>query len=143
MTAKKKTTEEQPEEKMKVKILTAADILQADDIRTVDVLTPEWGGAVRIRSLTANEAIEFARSQTNKKENTSAIDIVVLSAIDEDGEKLFTHEQIDALRKKSFRPIIQIQEKALEINGMSIKAHEKAKNDSSEVASEDSPTASQ
>ena len=52
------------------KILSKADILRADDIKTIEVAVPEWGGSVLLRGLTGRERDLFEESildQTGKK----------------------------------------------------------------------------
>ena len=40
-------------------LLSKAAILAADDLPTIDIAVPEWGGSVRIRALTAGQREEL------------------------------------------------------------------------------------
>jgi len=110
------------------KLLSADDILNAEDLITVDVEVPEWGGTVRLRSLSGDQVAKFIELTQDSTQRDSSTRILVMSAIDEEGKQLFTEEQIKTLQKKSFRAVIRLQEKALEINGMSPEAEVKVKN---------------
>lgn len=108
------------------KFLTADEILAAEDVKTVEVDVPEWGGTVRLRSLSGEDAVRFVESQGNQV--GSAMNIVGLCAVKDDGTPLFTLEQWELIKKKSLRAIFRLQKVALEINGLSADAAEKAKN---------------
>jgi len=113
------------------KLLSAAEILSAEDIVTRDVQVDEWGGTVRLRSLAGDEVVKFVQelSDDPAQKNNSAVQIVLLSAVDESGARLFTVDQLEALRKKSFRAILRLQKVALEINGLSEAETAATKND--------------
>lgn len=99
-----------------MKLLTAAEILAADDSKHEDVPVPEWGGAVRIRSLTATERAAFDESVTitkttgsgRKKKEEQEVDrrffkskLVARCAINESGALIFTAAQVEALAEKN------------------------------------------
>lgn len=113
----------------KEKILSVDEILEAPDIITSQVYIREWGGSVKLRNLSAAEAIDFVRQHKDDKEGASAVEIVALCAIDENGERLFTKEKVQELKKKSFRAILKLQDEAMRINGMKEDSLEEAKND--------------
>jgi hypothetical protein len=105
------------------KLLTAAEVLQAEDADFVDVdVSQWWGGTIRIRALTAKEAITF----TKLEQQESMIMVVSRCAIDEDGNRLFTDKQVEKLKTKSFAAFIKIQKAAMKLNGLST---ETVKND--------------
>jgi hypothetical protein len=109
--------------------LSAKEILDVVDVKTVEVDVPEWNGSVTIRSLSAEEAIDFhERSKTDKSK--AAIRLLVICIIGDDGKPLFSEADVDALRKKSLKAINRIQDAALELNGLNKKdAKAEAKND--------------
>ena len=95
-----------------MKLLAAADILDKDDSHYEDVEVPEWGGTVRVRSLTADERDAFDESITklvgNGKYQTREIvmkgiraKLVARSLINDKGERLFTDAQVEALGRKN------------------------------------------
>lgn len=95
-----------------LKFLNAAEILAKDDAHFEDVEVPEWGGTVRIRSLTADERDAFDESITklvgSGKYQTRELvmkgiraKLVARSLINDKGERLFTDAQVEALGKKN------------------------------------------
>ena len=104
--------------------LTAEQILEMDDLNTMDVEVPEWPidgepGIVRLKTLSAREALTFQKQmQTNNKAREDAmVSIVVLSAVDENGERLFNQKQVELLRDKSVKVFTRLQTAAMELNG--------------------------
>ncbi len=127
------TQEEQVIDASKVdekrKVLTAEDILCKDDIETVDCYVPEWGGTVKLRSLSGLEAERFvAAFPPGERQSASAVHIVALCAIKEDGTPFFTSEQVEELKKKSLRGIMRLQKEVLRINGLSEEGLKETKN---------------
>lgn len=101
------------------KVLGAADILNFKDLKPVEVEVPEWGGSVFIRPISAAESLQFiADNERNKDKGDSAVRLMVLSVVDEDGNPLFTEGDLPKVREKSFRAIMRIQKEALKLNGL-------------------------
>ena len=122
-------SKQEKEETEERKALTAEDILATEDIETVDVNVPEWGGTVRLRSLSGLEAERFVESfPPGERQTASAVNIVALCAIKEDGTPLFTKEQVEDLKKKSLRAILRLQKETLRINGLSEEGVKDTKN---------------
>jgi hypothetical protein len=91
---------------MPVKVLSAADILGADDLHRELVEVPEWGGSVYVRSLTAAERDAITTSVIDDNGNATRLNnmrakIVALGAIDSEGKRLFTNDDVKALGAKS------------------------------------------
>jgi hypothetical protein len=110
----------------KKRYLTAEQILEMDDLNTMDVEVPEWPidgepGLVRLKTLSAREALTFQKQmQVNAKAREDAmVSIVVLSAVDENGERLFNQKQVELLRDKSVKVFTRLQTAAMELNGFS------------------------
>jgi len=91
-------------------LLTKEQILTADDLKSVDVEVPEWGGSVRVRALTGadRDSIQslFINPDGTKKDISQVMNVMKLHAIgksmvDESGARLFTDDEIAALAKKS------------------------------------------
>ena len=97
--------------------LTGAAILAFDDVRLARVDTPEWQGHVFVRSMTAGERDAFdlfcLESRGNRKIRAY---IVSLCAVDADGVRLFSEDDVDALNVKAALPMTRIFMKAREIN---------------------------
>lgn len=121
-------------------LLARNAILAVVDQQTEDVDVPEWDGVVRLRTLTAAEAIKFSEG-VRKGEENAAIRILLLSAVNEDGTPLFLDEDIPELKKKSMKVMLRLQRAALRLNGLSGGELTEAKNVSSEAKPGASPTA--
>ena len=124
-----KQEKEKTEETEERKFLSAEEILAAEDIETVDVYIPEWDTLVRLRSLSGLEAEKFvAAFPPGERQTASAVNIVALCAIKEDGTPLFTKEQVVELKQKSLRAIMRLQKETLRINGLSEEGLKNTKN---------------
>lgn len=113
--------------------LSAADILATDDISIEDVWVPEWKTNIRLRALNAAEVVAFVRSlrddpKTDDEKVSQAAKMVLLSAVTEENEPLFTADQLQALQKKSFSAILRLQKVAMRLNGMGDDELKAAKN---------------
>ncbi|MGH0031740.1 MAG: phage tail assembly chaperone [Myxococcota bacterium] len=116
-------------------------IKRAPDINFRDVPVPEWGGTVRIRSLTASDRAKFdAKLLTVRQQmrigqsvddqelsiehhaHQARVLLVTLSLCDENGSRIFTDEQTEIVGAKGSAAIARIYEAASELNGMSAKA---------------------
>lgn len=113
-----------------LKLLNADEILGKDDSQYEDVPVPEWGGTVRVRSLTADERDAFDESITklsgNGKGQTREIimkgiraKLVARSLIDDKGERLFTDAQVETLGKKNATVLDRLFAIAQRLSGLS------------------------
>jgi hypothetical protein len=109
-----------------VAILSAEDILSADDRKFDVVPCPEWGGDVRIASITGTQrdAYEASIIQTNGNDrkvnmHNARVKLIVLCAVDEEGRKLFTSENLSALGRKNAAPIDRVFDGCRRLAGMS------------------------
>jgi hypothetical protein len=110
------------------KILSIRDIAQAQDIKTKDVEVPEWGGVVRLRSMTAEEAVDFLASvKNNRAENVPQI--IKRCAINEDGTKMInSDEDLAVLKGKSMSAMVKVGQAALVLNGFTEENEGETKN---------------
>ena len=138
-------------------LLGRDQILQARDIQTRDVEVPEWGGTVRLRALSPKEGNEWRRSMltkvtvTDPKSHKVTVDYIVdedkaemakltilsIAIVDEDGNRLFTKEDVEKLATKAIPPINRLVKIVMDMSGLSQKAIEEA-----EKNSETSPSVS-
>jgi len=113
-----------------LKLLGREDILNAVDVKTETVNCPEWGGAVKVRGLTAGERDKWENSLYTTKQHGNKFEVVAqkdnvrakfisVSVIDDKGELLFSVGDIEALSKKSAAPIDRIFAVAQRLSGMS------------------------
>ena len=104
------------------KYLGRDDILKVIDEKFQDVQVPEWGGTVRVRSLTG-----LQRSQLLKASADEAIEdwierLCAACICDENGNPVFKSEDIKQLRNKNAAALNRVFTAADELNGISSKA---------------------
>jgi len=106
-------------------VLTAADILGSSDLEVSEELVPEWKdasgqpGVVLLHQLDAEETLQLTREMDTKEAAADGIFIVlVYCARDRAGNRLFTKEDIPALKRKSFKVLSHLQRRALALNKM-------------------------
>ncbi len=95
-------------------------------VSTVDV--PEWGGKVCVRELTAKERSDFAAELGSWEggqfvprpgaERTAQAVLLVLSVVDEAGNRLFTPEDVPALLELGGAAIDRISAEAARLSGL-------------------------
>lgn len=123
-----------------MKYLNAESILAAEDFCYADVECPEWGGVVRVRSLSGGQrSLITQRVQAQDTDELEEL-LTVMGVVDEDGNRIFTNKDIDLLKKKSNTPISRIAKKIMEISGIGNagEAVEDAKKNSSLMMKDDS-----
>lgn len=104
--------------------LSRDDILGADDLPSEEVEVPEWGGTVWVRSMTGLERDVFEASLTqgagDKKVNLKNIRarLVSLTAVDEEGTRLFSDADIAELGAKSAAALDRVFSVAQSLNGL-------------------------
>jgi len=131
-------------------LLSKDQILSADDRRYEVVEVPEWGGEVRLRSLTGRERDAFEASfQDTKggKGKGSNLDnfrarLVAKCAVDESGKLLFANKsEVDQLGNKSVAALQRLFDKCNEMNGISEQDVEEMTEDFDEAPGENSTSA--
>lgn len=112
-------------------LLDRFSILSASDLKTQDVDVPEWGGTVRIRSLTGTARNAFGLSLLGPDGKPSAagynVKLVAVSVVGEDGQPLFTLDDVQALGEKSAAALARVAEAADKLNLLTADAVETAK----------------
>jgi len=101
-------------------MLNRDQILQAQDLPHIDVEVPEWGGTVRVRAMTghAREQYEEAYLGIAKSEANIRAAMCAYSLVDDNGELLFTLDDIAALGKKSAKALMRVFEAAQKLNAV-------------------------
>lgn len=87
-------------------LLTKDQILNAEDTKSQAVNVKEWGGTVRVRMMTGTERDQFEREQyelmkIGKMGDNMRARLVARCVVDEDGQQLFTPDDVAALGGKS------------------------------------------
>lgn len=108
--------------------LTKEQILGAQDLTHRDVEVPEWGGKVRVRTMTGEErdAYEIAvyGGEKTNTENLRAR-LLFLTLVDEQGNRLFADEaDIVALGKKSIKAVQRVFKAVRDLNAMDVASME-------------------
>lgn len=89
--------------------LTKEQILAANDLKTVVVdMSKEWGGDVIIRELSLKDRI-YLEDLAEKDPNANfTISMLLMTCVDENGNKLFTQEDLDALCDKNIDAVMKL-----------------------------------
>ncbi len=100
-------------------------ILAVNDVLYEDVDVPEWGGKVRVKSLTGKErdALESSMivgkgKNANVNLNNLRAKLVARSVVDEDGKQVFSDEDLAALGAKSAAALTRVYEVAQRLSGI-------------------------
>jgi hypothetical protein len=108
------------------KLLTKDEIFAVDDLKTQRVHVSDWHGDVFLRCMSAQERIEYEAEFDKLREAGKAVDqleIILLFLqkviVDKAGDPLFGADDLEALRKKNWKVLYEIFEKAQEINALS------------------------
>lgn len=110
------------------KLLTAEDILEAQDIQVEDVEVPEWGGHVRVMSLTGTERDELEEASLRAKAKGKGREfnmrnfrarLVAASLVDGQNKKIFNMAQVERLGNKSSAALQRVFDVAMRLSGFS------------------------
>jgi len=103
-------------------VLSKEQILQADDLKTETVAVPEWDGEVLLRELRGRERDAFEEGSLDSKRNVTMTNmrarLVAMSAIDEEGERLFTAKEANELGDKSATALNRLFEVCCRLSGI-------------------------
>lgn len=108
------------------KFLSREAILNVSDIKTEEVPVPEWGGVVLVKGLTGEQRNDYEMSLIQGKGKNRDVNmknavakLVGLSIVDEDGKRIFTDADVEALGKKSGAALSRVQAVASKLSGLS------------------------
>ena len=119
--------------------LTREQIIQAHDLKTVEVACPEWADgddvSVLVRQPSAGVMEEMGLRVIDYQRTTGTESVspeirtwfVSRVVVDADGKRLFTDADVELLRDKSLAPIQRIFEAGQELGGLSETELEDAK----------------
>ena len=113
-------------------MLDKATILAAQDLKTQDVDIPEWGGSVRIKTMSGREREGFLAAVAGLDESIDANarmgilvrHLLVTTLVGEDGVRVFADGDVDALADKSAEVLQRLFVVAQTINGLGVKAQD-------------------
>ncbi len=122
-------------------LTNAEEIISSEDFRYQDVEVPEWGGTVRIRSLSAKQRDTLARKIKADGESEASEMMVVMCVVDEAGRRIFEFKDIERLKGKSTVPIARIVRALGELTGGTGKPTKEFEENFDETPIGDSPIA--
>lgn len=110
------------------KILGRAQILDAEDLKTEVVATPEWGGSVIVRCLTGIERDAYEAGIVASSGSATAeynltnlrAKLVARTVVDERGRRLFSDEDVVALGAKNASVLDRVFSVAQRLSGLSV-----------------------
>lgn len=111
-------------------LLNKQQIKDVDDLPSQIVSLPEWGGDVKIKTMSAKQRIEFEKCNSNSKtELETMINLIMFSCVNEDGSLLFSKEDYGFLSEKSAKSLMRLFQEAVSLSTLSNEGLEdKAKN---------------
>lgn len=112
-------------------MITKEQIFGADDLSGKKVDVPEWGCEITIKVMTGadrDKYMRFVSKQEGIPENMMER-LVVLTACNESGERIFTDSDIPELSKKSSLVISRLFGEAARLNKISNESLDELKND--------------
>lgn len=112
-----------------MRLLSRDEILGADDLKREAVEVPEWGGSVYVRALTGTERDSFEESIMDIKQTGKSVSAKVILAamraklcarciVGENGERLFSDEDVEALGEKSAAALDRVFTVAQKLNAI-------------------------
>ena len=110
--------------------LTKEQILKANDLIIREVDVPEWGGSIRMRTLSGKDRDSFEEViQKRKKGQMLELRglkamLLSLTVIEEDGCPMFSEGDLEKLNDKSSKVINDLFEVATKMNGIGEEAVE-------------------
>ena len=115
------------------KILSKADILGCSDLRFETVPVPEWGGSVRIRTLSGADRDAFEATLMKLVDGKRVPDmdnlrakLLAATVVDEEDKPVFGVEDLLALGRKSAVAIDRVFAVAQRLNAMAPESVEEA-----------------
>lgn len=91
-------------------------ILATPDVLEEDVNVPEWGGKLRVRSLSVDELTSMSAMAQRSKDDMFLLSKAVVDP--ETGKPLFRAKDIAALRSKSAGPVLRLLAVAKRLSGL-------------------------
>ena len=102
------------------KYLSREDILAADDLASEPFFVEEWGGDIRLMEMTASGQMKFedAIGEADKIGVEALALAVALSAVDANGVRLFSEDDVPALIEKSGAVLTRLMMPIKKLNAM-------------------------
>jgi hypothetical protein len=101
--------------------LTRDQIFAAEDLTTVAVEVPEWGGTVFVRMMTAGERDRFETDLLEHPGQDVRARLAAATACDESGQLLFTPADIGTLTRKGAAAMTRLFAASAKLNRITAK----------------------
>lgn len=109
-------------------LLNKEAILAANDRKTEDLEVPEWGGVVRVSTMTASERDKWETEtygDGKPKTEDFRARFVALCLVDENGVRIFSDKEVGELGKKSAAALQRVFAAAQKLNALTADEAEK------------------
>ena len=99
-------------------ITNCEEILSKDDFTFEEMEVPEWGGTIRVRSLSGDERTKITQMAQQRKDGDGMFEqVIIFAVVDENGKHVFRADHLKALKEKSASVSQRIGQKVLELSG--------------------------
>lgn len=106
-------------------ILGKDAILAAEDVKFEEVPVPEWGGTVRLKSMTGTQRDAFEDKSMDQRGDNPKMNLtnfrsrlLSLCIVDGNGERCFSDVEVPLLGQKNANVLERLFVRAREMNGM-------------------------
>ena len=107
-------------------LLSKDNILKAEDLDFEEIEIKEWGGSVRVGSMTGTDRDAYEASIYDVKGKNAQLirenfraKLIARTLIDENGNRLFTEKEVNLIGKKDSKTLDKIFKVAQKLNGLS------------------------
>ena len=128
-------------------LLTKQQIVDANDLETVEVNVPQWGGSVLVRALTAKQRGQLMSTLIDQTKDGRTLRLqdlqarlCAMSIVDGQGKRFFSDNELAALGAKSSAALQRVFEVAQRLSGLSDEQVGELSKNSDETPSDDSPS---
>lgn len=130
--------------------LNRSQILEANDLVLESVDVPEWGGSVVVRAMTGADRDAFENSlytfdaagKAKQELSNMRMKLLAMTIVDDNGNRLFSADDIGALGRKGAAPIERVYAVAQRLNLIGASGEAAAAKNSASGQSSDSGTGS-
>lgn len=111
------------------RFLSLDDIMRAPDHKTITHDVPEWGGSVRLRTLTIAEREAWERgSKDDLDAGQLYAKFVALCMVDENDKRIVPDAQVEFFSRRAAGPMKAVFDAAQKLNGLGYASADAAKN---------------
>lgn len=111
------------------RLLSFDEIMRAPDHRTQTIEVPEWGGAVRLRTITIEERERWEQHvKDDIDQGRLYARFVALCMVDENDQRIVPEAQLEFFARRAAGPMKRVFDAAQKLNGIGEAARAEAKN---------------